>query len=150
MESTEVARRAVEAASDKQADNIVMLDTREVCSIADYFVICSGESSRQIEAIWQEIREKLKRDGVVPSHIEGAADSGWILLDLLTERHDPPPNDSGHKLRALTFQLQETPSQLHSLNALISTAPAAHASFMPLLDGNPDFVDAFALLPGRW
>ena len=82
LESTEVARRAVEAASDKQADNIVMLDTREVCFFADYFVICSGESPRQIEAIWQEIREKLKRDGVVPSHSEGAADSGWILLDL--------------------------------------------------------------------
>jgi len=82
LESTEVAQRAVEAASDKQADNIVMLDTRQVCSFADYFVICSGESTRQIEAIWQEIREKLKRDGVSPSHIEGAADSGWVLLDL--------------------------------------------------------------------
>jgi len=82
LQSIEVARRAVEAASDKQADNIVMLDTRQVCSFADYFVICSGESTRQIEAIWQEIREKLKREGVAPSHIEGAADSGWILLDL--------------------------------------------------------------------
>jgi ribosome-associated protein len=82
LESIEVARRAVEAASDKQADNIVMLDTRQVCSFADFFVICSGDSVRQIEAIWQEIREKLKRDGVIPSHIEGAADSGWILLDL--------------------------------------------------------------------
>ncbi|MGA7678385.1 MAG: ribosome silencing factor [Dehalococcoidia bacterium] len=82
LESIEVARLAVEAASDKQADNIVMLDTSQVCFFADYFVICSGDSVRQIEAIWQEIREKLKRDGVVPFHIEGAADSGWILLDL--------------------------------------------------------------------
>jgi ribosome-associated protein len=82
LESIEVARQAVEAASDKQADNIVMLDTRQVCSFADYFVICSGDSVRQIEAIWQEIHEKLKRDGVSPSHIEGTADSGWILLDL--------------------------------------------------------------------
>ena len=82
LQSIEVARRTVEAASDKQADNIVMLDTRQVCSFADYFVICSGESTRQVEAIWQEIREKLKRDGVSPSHVEGAAESGWILLDL--------------------------------------------------------------------
>jgi ribosome-associated protein len=82
LESVEVARLAVEAASDKQADNIVMLDTRQVCSFADYFVICSGDSVRQIEAIWHEIREKLKRDGVVPYHVEGSADSGWILLDL--------------------------------------------------------------------
>lgn len=82
LQSIEIARQAVEAASDKQADNIVMLDTRQVCSFADYFVICSGESDRQIEAIWQEIREKLKREGVVPLHIEGSADSGWILLDV--------------------------------------------------------------------
>jgi len=72
----------VEAASNKQSDNIVMLDMRQVCSFADYFVICSGESTRQLEAIWQEIREKLKGEGVVASHVEGTADSGWILLDL--------------------------------------------------------------------
>ena len=82
LQSIEVARWAVEVASDKQADNIILLDTRQVCSFADYFVICSGQSTRQIEAIWQEIRERLKREGVVPSHIEGTADSGWILLDL--------------------------------------------------------------------
>ena len=82
LQSIDVARLAVEAASDKQADNIVMLDTKEVCSFADYFVICSGDSPRQIEAIWQEIRDKLKRDDITPFHIEGTADSGWILLDL--------------------------------------------------------------------
>lgn len=82
LEGIEVARRAVEIASDKQADDIVMLDTRQVCSFADYFVICSGDSTRQIEAIWHEIREALKRDGVAPHHIEWGADSGWILLDL--------------------------------------------------------------------
>ncbi len=82
LKSIEVARLAVEAASDKQADNIVMLDTKQVCSFADYFVICSGDSPRQIEAIRQEIREKLKHDDIIPFHIEGGADSGWILLDL--------------------------------------------------------------------
>jgi ribosome-associated protein len=82
LEAIEVARRAVDVASDKQADNIVMLDTRQVCSFADYFVICSGDSTRQIEAIWQEICETLKHDGVAPYRSEGAADSGWVLLDL--------------------------------------------------------------------
>lgn len=82
LEAIEVARRAVEIASDKQADDIVMLDTRQVCSFADYFVICSGDSTRQIEAIWQEINETLKRGGRTPYHIEGTADSGWVLLDL--------------------------------------------------------------------
>ncbi len=82
LEPIEVARFAVEAASDKQADDIVVLDTRQVCSFADYFVICSGDSIRQIEAIRQEIHEKMKRGGVVPFRIEGTADSGWILIDL--------------------------------------------------------------------
>jgi ribosome-associated protein len=82
LEPIEVARCAVEAASDKQAEDIVVLDTRQACSFADYFVICSGDSVRQIEAIRQEIHEKLKRGGVAPFRIEGTADSGWILLDL--------------------------------------------------------------------
>lgn len=59
-----------------------MLDIREVCSFADYFVICSGDSVRQIEAIWQEVRKTLKHEGINPHHSEGAADSGWILLDM--------------------------------------------------------------------
>lgn len=59
-----------------------MLDARQICSFADYFVICTGDNIRQIEAIWQEIHDTLKRYGVTPHHVEGAADGGWILLDL--------------------------------------------------------------------
>ena len=72
----------MESASDKQADNIVMLDTRRICYFADYFVICSGDSDRQIEAIREEINKTLKQEGVVPHHSEGTADSGWVLIDL--------------------------------------------------------------------
>lgn len=82
LEAIEIARLAVEIASDKQADNIVMLDTKETCSFADYFVICSGDSSRQVEAIWREICEVLKRGSIIPYHVEGTADSGWVLVDL--------------------------------------------------------------------
>jgi ribosome-associated protein len=77
-----MARRAVETASDNQASDIVMLDTTTVCSFTDYFIICSGESNRQIQAIRDEIEQVLKREGVTPHHREGAADSGWILLDF--------------------------------------------------------------------
>jgi len=59
-----------------------MLDVRELCSFADYFVICSGTSSRQIDAIWREIDEILKKEGVARGRSEGDSDSGWILLDL--------------------------------------------------------------------
>jgi len=71
----------VDAASDKQASNIVLLDVRKVCSFTDYFVICSGESGRQIRTINDEIEKALKKDGVLPHHREGGLDSGWLLLD---------------------------------------------------------------------
>jgi len=71
----------VEAASDKQAIDIVLLDTRDVCSFADYFVICSGDSPRQIDAIRDEIEHVLKKRHILPHHHEGGTDSGWLLLD---------------------------------------------------------------------
>ena len=76
-----MARRAVEAAGDKQASDIVLLDTREVSSFADYFVICTGGTGRQIRAIYDEVAHALKKDGVLPHHHEGTLDSGWLLLD---------------------------------------------------------------------
>ena len=81
LETIDIARRVVEAASDKQAVDILLLDTREVCSFADYFIICSGDSPRQIDAISEEIEHVLKKQGVTPHHYEGSTDSGWLLLD---------------------------------------------------------------------
>lgn len=81
LEGIELARRAVDIASDKQASNIVLLDVREVCSFTDYFIICSGESARQIRTISDEIGKTLKKEGVLPHHHEGGTDSGWLLLD---------------------------------------------------------------------
>ena len=71
----------METASDKQATDIVLLDVQGLCSFADYFVICSGESTRQIQAIYDEIRHVLKKEGISPHHSEGTVDSGWYLLD---------------------------------------------------------------------
>ncbi len=72
----------VEAAGDKQAADIVLLDAREVCSFADYFVMCSGETNRQLKAIYDEVEHALKKDGILPHHHEGTVDSGWLLLDF--------------------------------------------------------------------
>ncbi|MFC1989680.1 ribosome silencing factor [Chloroflexota bacterium] len=82
MEALVVAHKVVEAASDKQAIDVVLLDTRKVCSFADYFVICSGETQRQVKAIYDEAEHVLKKEGVLPHHREGATDSGWLLLDF--------------------------------------------------------------------
>jgi len=77
-----MARKAVEAASAKQAIDIVLLDTKGVCSFADYFVICSGDSERQIKTIYEEIGHILKKAGILPHHHEGTIDSGWLLIDF--------------------------------------------------------------------
>ncbi len=77
-----MARKAVEAAGAKQAIDIVLLDTKGVCSFADYFVICSGESERQIKTIYEEIGHILKAAGILPHHHEGTIDSGWLLIDF--------------------------------------------------------------------
>jgi ribosome-associated protein len=59
----------------------VLLDVRGLCGFADYFVICAGESQRQLRAILDEIEKSLKNEGVQPYHYEGSSDSGWLLLD---------------------------------------------------------------------
>jgi len=76
-----LARRAVELASDKQAEEVVLLDVRQACSFTDYIVVCSGDSDRQVDAIHREMLNSLKKDSAVPYHSEGDAESGWILLD---------------------------------------------------------------------
>jgi ribosome-associated protein len=71
----------VDAASDKQASNIVLLDVRDLSTFTDFFVICSGDSARQLRTILDEIGQRLKKEQVTPHHEEGTLDSGWLLLD---------------------------------------------------------------------
>lgn len=80
-ESQTLARRIVEIAEDRQASDIVMLDLKPLSTIADYFVICSGESDRQLKAILVAIDEGIGREFGVEARTEGGADTGWVLLD---------------------------------------------------------------------
>ena len=82
QEGIAVAKLAVEAASQKQAQDILLLDLRLVGTFADFFVICSGETRRQIEAIRDEVGQALKKEGLRLLHQEGEMDSGWLLLDF--------------------------------------------------------------------
>ncbi|MFC2033936.1 ribosome silencing factor [Chloroflexota bacterium] len=72
----------MEAASDKQASDIILLDARKVCNFTDYFVICSAESGRQIKTIYEEVAHVLKEEGISAHHHEGTMDSGWFLIDF--------------------------------------------------------------------
>jgi len=72
---------AVRAAESKQAKDIVALDVRGATSFADYFVICSGASSRQVQAIADEVAQQLRIRGERPSSLEGYSNAEWVLID---------------------------------------------------------------------
>jgi ribosome-associated protein len=62
----------------------VILDMRPVCTFTDYFVICTGQSTRQTKAIYDEVHARLKHDGrVLPRSVEGERESSWIVADYL-------------------------------------------------------------------
>ena len=81
LESENLARAIVDAIVEKLGEDILLLDIRPVSMIADYFVICHGASERQIQAIQEEILEKLEERGIRALHSEGTPMSGWILVD---------------------------------------------------------------------
>ncbi|NLM96636.1 MAG: ribosome silencing factor [Halanaerobiaceae bacterium] len=80
----EMAVIAAEAAADKKATDIEVLDVRALTTIADYFVICTGNSETQVKAITREIEEKLAEKGIVPQKIAGKQEARWVLLDYGT------------------------------------------------------------------
>src|SRR5439155_17035769 len=73
--------RAIAAAEDKKAAEIVLLDLRKAAGFADYFLICSGGNTRQIRAIADAVMEALAADGAEPAHVEGYERSEWVLID---------------------------------------------------------------------
>lgn len=83
MEGLELANQITDIIVDKQGQNVIILDIQDVTTIADYFVICSGATRRQLDAMQSAIRAGLKSapERVLPLNIEGTAESGWILMD---------------------------------------------------------------------
>ena len=82
MDTLTTARLIVDAIAGKLGSDVLLLDISEVTVLADYFVIATGESSRQLDAMADDIRQQVKQnDSVTPHSTEGKADSGWVLLD---------------------------------------------------------------------
>ncbi len=75
-------RAAIEAAQEKQAADVVLLDLAGLGAFTDYFLVCTGFSSPQVAAICDEIEEQLDRIGTRRIHREGKAGSDWMLLDF--------------------------------------------------------------------
>ena len=74
---------ALEAALDKKAQDVVVIDLDDICSFTDHFIICTGTSSRHNQTIAEGIDERLRKQGVRPLHIEGNKEGEWILLDYI-------------------------------------------------------------------
>lgn len=80
---TDALKIAINAADDKKASDLVALDISGIASFASYFLICTGDSSRQMQAIADEVQERLKANGIRPSHVEGYQNAEWILMDCM-------------------------------------------------------------------
>ncbi|MDG5786516.1 ribosome silencing factor [Evansella sp. AB-P1] len=82
MQKNELLDLAVRAADDKNAANIIVLNMAGVSLISDYFVICHGNSEKQVEAIAREIKDRAQEEGIELKRLEGLQESRWVLIDL--------------------------------------------------------------------
>ncbi len=83
IDPLQLAHKVVEAIADKKGEDIILMDIHEHTLFADYFVICSGASERQLKAILEGVSEAVRKQFHIHArHVEGDAESGWILLDF--------------------------------------------------------------------
>jgi ribosome-associated protein len=76
--------KAVAAALDKKAADVIVLDLRQTPAFTDFFVLCSAQSQRQVKAISDAVEDSLRADGVRPNHVEGYDRAEWVLMDFFT------------------------------------------------------------------
>lgn len=80
-DAKKMALMAVDALEDKKANDISIIDIEKISTLADYFIIASGTNRNQVQAMCDEVDEKLGKAGFEPKHIEGYNSANWILLD---------------------------------------------------------------------
>lgn len=82
MNSKEIALLGTKVLDKKKAQNIVCIDISVKSSFADYFVLASGNTERQIKALSDDVEDEFAKEGIMVKSIEGQANSGWILMDF--------------------------------------------------------------------
>ena len=110
------ARDAVSAALDRKAQDLRVLPLGQVTDFTDYFLICSGTSDRQVQAIADAIQERLRAEKVRPLHVEGYNRAQWVLLDY---------GD------LVVHVFQEEPRRFYALERLWGDAPDVTDTFRP-------------------
>lgn len=82
LEPVEIARSIVDILTEGMGTDVLLLDLSGITIIADYFVIATGNSERQIRALANNVRQKIKEEyATLPLSVEGEADAGWVLMD---------------------------------------------------------------------
>lgn len=113
-DTTERVREAVAAADDRKAVDLKVLHLQKVSDFTDYFIICSGTSERQVQAIADAVQEKLRAARVRPLHVEGYNRGQWVLIDY---------GD------LVIHVFQEEPRRFYALERLWGDAPEVTAEF---------------------
>lgn len=81
-EPKELALRIADILTETPASNTLLLEITDYSSLADFFLLCSGDNERQLRAISEEVGEELAKSGIRPLRTEGTPQSGWIVLDF--------------------------------------------------------------------
>jgi ribosome-associated protein len=82
MDERKVLEVAVKAADAKRAEDIVVLNMKGISLVADYFLICHGNSDKQVQAIAREIKDQVEEQNLLIKRIEGFEEARWVLVDL--------------------------------------------------------------------
>jgi ribosome-associated protein len=114
LDTTSRVRQAVASAEDRKAIDVRVLHLAEVSDFTDYFLICSGTSERQVQAIADAVQEGLRTERVRPLHVEGYGRGQWVLLDF---------GD------LVVHIFQEEPRRFYALERLWGDAPDVTSEF---------------------
>jgi ribosome-associated protein len=82
MNEQDIVNLAVRAVDDKKADNIVVLNVKGISLVADYFIICHGNSEKQVQAIATELKNVAQEKEILTKRLEGFDQARWVLIDL--------------------------------------------------------------------
>jgi ribosome-associated protein len=78
----DLAQRIVDVLTDRQAEDVVQMDISRVANFTDFFVIATAQNERHMRALMETLDRDLSAEGAPPIHVEGDADSGWVLIDF--------------------------------------------------------------------